>query len=702
MNVGLHHRLRTEPIATSPGVLGASIHPAEQAAAWRRPIALPRLGIAITGSHFWLAGIFLVGLVLRLIWVFYTDTLPLGGDPSWYFGVARNLYEGKGYVADHMVYSATPIQDTPTAFWPPAYPVLLASLWQITGFSLMAAKVLNAALGALTIIALYMLGTAMFHRKVGLCAAAVFAVFPNAIAWTPLLFPESLFILTFVLALWVLAASNAQSQRQMVLVAAAVGLLTGLAALTRGQGLVLAPVAAFFWISRDGWRPAVRQSAVMLFAAAVLIAPWTIRNWVVLDSPVVISTNAGVSLRTGHAPDSTGTSMWTGDPVRDKSGDLFYAEQSAYDPEWEVVGYRVWTQRAIEYALTHPSREFDLTRYKIYHLYRSDSGVIPWLTTLGVTPIEPAWLQDRLWVLFDASYYSMLFAALVFMPLWIVGGAKKQLLVNVLVVWTLFHIVFNGEPRYHVPLYPLMALSAVGGMATIAAGWRQLGAEGLRRDGARHSHGHAHAHTSELTQDAAFLRLNKDFYLQEEDYDLVAVTDSYRLESLFHRGRTRMLRRLIAKHGAPPYLDAGCGTGLLLRELPAGATGVDINPRNVPRAKQNAQHANVVTADIEALPMRTGSVRTVVLTEVLEHFPNPADALAHLSRLLPPGGRCIGSVPSQSLIWQLRFLSGSPAEEPFHKNYTKDELRALLGREFSSVDVGVGNWSMSLYFVATK
>jgi SAM-dependent methyltransferase len=248
-------------------------------------------------------------------------------------------------------------------------------------------------------------------------------------------------------------------------------------------------------------------------------------------------------------------------------------------------------------------------------------------------------------------------------------------------------------------LYPLFALSAVGGFATIALAWRQLGAEGLRRDGV-HAHDHAHAH--ELTQDATFIRLNKEFYLHEEDYDLVEVTDSRRLESLFHRGRTRMLRNLLARHGAAPYVDAGCGTGLMLRHLPPGAIGVDINPRNTPRAKHNAPRAEVINGDIESLPLRQGSVRTVVLTEVLEHFPNPTDALRHLSALLAPGGRLIGSVPSQSLIWQLRFLSGSPAEEPFHKNYSKEELRALLDREFADVQVGVGNCSMSLYFVATK
>lgn len=673
----------------------------ESAAEWPRSVVLPRLAVRINGTQLWLGAIVLAGLALRLIWVTYTDTLPLGGDPSWYFSVARNIHEGDGFAADHLVYTSTPIYDQPTAFWPPAYPYLLAGVWKAFGFSLMSAKVLNALLGAATIPFVFGLGVRIFEsRKVGLTSAAVFALFPNGIAWLPLLFPEPMFILLFVAALWTLVAMPADTPRQKALAAATFGLLAGLASLTRGQGIVLAPIGALYWLSRDGWRPGLRQSAMFCLAAAVLIAPWTIRNWVVLDSPIFISTNAGVSARTGHCDECTGTSMWTTDPVVDKDGVAFTAEQSPYRPDHEVLGYRVWTQRAIEYALTHPRREIDLTRYKIYHLYRSDSGVIPWLTTLGVTPIDPSWLEDNLWRVFDASYYALFFSALAFMPLWLLrGDPRRQLLVSVLLAWTLFHIVFNGEPRYHVPLYPIMALSAVGGFGTIARGWQRLGAEGLRREGV-HVHEHAHAH--ELTQDPAFIRVNKQFYLCEEDYDLVEVTDSHRLESLFHRGRTRMLRRLLARYGAAPYVDAGCGTGLMLRHLPEGAIGVDINPRNVPRARQNAPSADVINADIEALPLRPGSVRTVVLTEVLEHFPNPQEVVAHLAALLPPGGRLVGSVPSQSWIWQLRFLSASPAEEPFHKNYGAAELRALLAREFTKVDVGVGNWSMSLYFVATK
>jgi 4-amino-4-deoxy-L-arabinose transferase-like glycosyltransferase len=431
----------------------------------------PRTAVLTRTNALALVALVLVGLGLRLAWVFYVDTVPLGGDPSWYFSVAKNLAAGHGYVADHEIYSDQPILRQPTAFWPPAYPLLLAGVWKAFGVSIGSAKVLNALLSALTIPFVWMLGRRVFDDRAAWVAAGIYAVFPNGISWLPLLFPEALFTLIFAITLWVLVEPRFKAVPARAAFAA--GILAGLAALTRGQGVVLLPVAVAFWILAVGWREASRRTALMIAGAVLLIAPWTVRNWITLGSPVLISTNAGVTLRIGHAADATGTTRWPTDAV-----DGIEAWQSPYYPDWEVRSYRVYTRRAITYAATHPREEADLARLKIYHLYRSDSGVIPWVTTLGVTPIEPRGLEDSLWWVFDVAYYGLVFGAVLTAPLWLKRDARRQLLLIVLVVWTLFHIMFQGEPRYHVPLFPIFAVAFGGGVIALGdvcrSKWRRL------------------------------------------------------------------------------------------------------------------------------------------------------------------------------------------------------------------------------------
>ena len=174
----------------------------------------------------------------------------------------------------------------------------------------------------------------------------------------------------------------------------------------------------------------------------------------------------------------------------------------------------------------------------------------------------------------------------------------------------------------------------------------------------------------------------KDYYRDVETYDWVDVADNLRgLEAFFHRNRAWVVRKMIAKHATPnaPILDAGCGTGLNLRHLPEGSTGIDINPRNVELLQTRLPNHTVVQGDVEALPFADGSFGTVLCTEVIEHIPDPSAALAEYKRVLQPGGVLIGSVPARSAIWKLRFLSSTcPHSEPFHNEYLPNEVREML------------------------
>jgi ubiquinone/menaquinone biosynthesis C-methylase UbiE len=197
-----------------------------------------------------------------------------------------------------------------------------------------------------------------------------------------------------------------------------------------------------------------------------------------------------------------------------------------------------------------------------------------------------------------------------------------------------------------------------------------------------HQHEHA-AHGVEIEPGTpAWSEWVKDYYRDVETYDWVDVADNLRgLEAFFHRNRAWVVRKMVTKYATPNalILDAGCGTGLNLRHLPAGSVGVDINPRNIELLKQRLPQHTVLEGDVEALPFADGSFGTVLCTEVIEHIPDPSAALAEYRRVLQPGGVLIGSVPARSAIWKLRFLSSTcPHSEPFHNEYLPDQVRAML------------------------
>ena len=201
-----------------------------------------------------------------------------------------------------------------------------------------------------------------------------------------------------------------------------------------------------------------------------------------------------------------------------------------------------------------------------------------------------------------------------------------------------------------------------------------------------------------------FIKFNKNYYRHIEEYDWVDVTDNFKgLESIFHKLRQFLILRLIKQYKkGSRILDAGCGTGLILRKLPKGTIGVDINPRNIKKAKKHAPFARIILADIEKLPFKKESFTTVVSTEVIEHQPDPKPTVNELRRVLKKDGVLIGSVPAISPVWFLRFLSSTcPRGEPFHKNFKREELKKLF-KDFIIIKMYRSVLGMSYFFVLQK
>ncbi|HET9983702.1 MAG TPA: methyltransferase domain-containing protein [Longimicrobiales bacterium] len=107
------------------------------------------------------------------------------------------------------------------------------------------------------------------------------------------------------------------------------------------------------------------------------------------------------------------------------------------------------------------------------------------------------------------------------------------------------------------------------------------------------------------------------------------------------------VRETLARTPVPAdgrVLDAGCGTGLLLATLHAGAPharlfGLDLSTAMLARARERlGTAAALVAGDVEAPPFRDAAFDLVVSTSSLHYWTRPERGLAAIHALLRPGG----------------------------------------------------------------
>ena len=82
-----------------------------------------------------------------------------------------------------------------------------------------------------------------------------------------------------------------------------------------------------------------------------------------------------------------------------------------------------------------------------------------------------------------------------------------------------------------------------------------------------------------------------------------------------------------------PTIDFGCGAGQLLARLPAGSVGLEVNPHLIQALRSaglTVHQAHAAMSDFELVDLSSGRFRTLVIAHVLEHLPDPAEALSIL------------------------------------------------------------------------
>jgi 4-amino-4-deoxy-L-arabinose transferase-like glycosyltransferase len=250
---------------------------------------------SLTRAHLAALGVGALAVRLAYIGAFLRDYTPVS-DADHYHTLALAVSRGEGLVH---VFPFDFVH--PTAFRPPLYPLLLGGVYAVTGRHLLAAQLLNALLGSVAVVLVAVLAMRLAGPRAGLVAGVVAALYPPLLAndGVPLSEP---------LALCLLLATALLLLREQVLWA---GVTCGLLVLTRSSAQLLAVVLVAWLLWRAGWRRAVVFAGVL----ALVVAPWPIRNWLQLDSPVFVTSN-GFNLGSAYSSAARAEGDWV-DPFFD-------------------------------------------------------------------------------------------------------------------------------------------------------------------------------------------------------------------------------------------------------------------------------------------------------------------------------------------------------------------------------------------------
>jgi 4-amino-4-deoxy-L-arabinose transferase-like glycosyltransferase len=238
-----------------------------------------------------LALILVLGFGLRAYRVVEPLATP-GDDARAYYALSKALYEEGSY--------GGPVFND-ASDWSPGAPLLYAASFYATGGAREGvARIVELLFGLAAIVVVYLLGRRINCRPAGLIAAFGVAIYPPFIHSTGALFsePPAIFTLPAAVLAFLWASDTLTRARWLV-----PGFLFGLTAMIRPEyllvGIAFAVLAAIRVVHRQGWRPGLAAGLLLAVGLLLPILPWAVRNQVVLDRTVPISTGGGKALYVG-------------------------------------------------------------------------------------------------------------------------------------------------------------------------------------------------------------------------------------------------------------------------------------------------------------------------------------------------------------------------------------------------------------------
>jgi 4-amino-4-deoxy-L-arabinose transferase-like glycosyltransferase len=332
--------------------------------------------------------------------------------------------------------------------------LLLPFIW-ITGDAWWVPALLNVACYALSAFVIHDLCRRIANERCGILAVALFTIWPSGLLLTGIAATEGPSLLLLLLVGWAMVVARDEPRLRWPVIA---GFAIGIGALVRPSLLPLPALLLWLAVIRSADRARSFRNAVLASVVAIAcITPWTLRNYLVLGTPVLISTNSGDVLYRANNPLAYGGFT----PKGETSLEHLMPNEVAWD--------RASKQAAMEWILDNPAAFAKLAARKIAISFAEDTTGAYWALARAhnVTglPYRIAVVVSNAWWV---GVWVLILAALVRHREWFLSDANAGLLMWLLVLLPAVHAVFEAQPRYHMPIVGILV--CISSLVAVRAG----------------------------------------------------------------------------------------------------------------------------------------------------------------------------------------------------------------------------------------
>jgi 4-amino-4-deoxy-L-arabinose transferase-like glycosyltransferase len=375
-------------------------------------------------------------------------------DAAWYYNRAVELASSWTYHE----------KGVPTAYWPVGYPAFLALIFSMSGPSVLAGQLANLVLAAGSFLLAYAVTKQLLNDELSArLAVLLLTVYPNNIAYVPVLLTESLYLFLLLLATWLFFRTPS------LLGVLATGVVLGLCTLVKAQSILFAflliPIGLWLWGRSVSRTRALLFAALIPVAAVLTVLPWSFRNVSTFGSFVLISTNGGMTLLSGNNPSARG----------DHTPDDSLVAQARFSVADQLEADRRARALALQWIRNNPVQALALAPMKVWRLWSRD-GEAEWAYQEGTPSYERYSIVFRMIRVLNQAYYGLVLLA---------AGAGIYLLAHfgphrpapwfgvlVGIFITGIAVLFSGQSRFHFPAMPFLMMYAA---------WYLVGPRGILR-----------------------------------------------------------------------------------------------------------------------------------------------------------------------------------------------------------------------------